>query len=319
MGSEEKIVIGAVDIGGTKIAVGMVDDTGRVLSKLESPTDAQRGYSRGLERMIGMLQETARVAGVEISGIGIGSTGLVYPISGAFGDVDFLPGWQWNNPVEDLARAFNVSVALENDADASALGEASWGVGKGKSRLVYVTVGTGIGGGIILDRQLYRGADMAHPEIGHHVLDPSGPLCSCGFRGCWESLASGPALAAWFNSNAPAQQQYPEDLAARQICQLAQQGDELARRAIAREAYYLGLGLANLINLFVPDVIVLGGSVMKSAALFLDGIRKVVSQGCRFVPFEKTELAVASLGEDSNLIGAARVWHHRFKQVGWAS
>ena len=308
-------MIGAVDIGGTKIAVGMVDDTGRVLSKLESPTYAQRGYSHGLERMIGMLRETARVAGVEISGIGIGSTGLVYPISGTFGDADFLPGWQGNNPVEDLARAFNVSVALENDADASALGEASWGAGKGKSRLVYVTVGTGIGGGIILDRQLYRGADMAHPEIGHHVLDPSGPLCSCGFRGCWESLATGSALAEWFKSNAPAERQYPEDLTTKQICQLAQRGDELARRAVEREAYYLGLGLANLINLFVPDVIVLGGSVMKSAALFLDGIHKVVSQGCRFVPFEKTELALASLGEDANLIGAARVWHYRFRQV----
>src|SRR6266436_6339860 len=88
------------------------------------------------------------------------------------------------------------------------------GAGKGKSRLVYVTVGTGIGGGIILDGQLYRGADMAHPEIGHHVLDPSGPLCSCGFRGCWESLATGSALTEWFKSNAPAEQQYPEDLTA---------------------------------------------------------------------------------------------------------
>jgi glucokinase len=320
MRPKEKIVVGAVDIGGTKIAVGMVDDTGRVLSKLESPTDAQGGYSHGLERMIGMLRETARAAGAEISGIGIGSTGLVYPMSGAFGDVDFLPGWQGNNPVEDLARAFNVRVALENDADASALGEASWGAGKGKSRLVYVTVGTGIGGGIILDRQLYRGADMAHPEIGHHVLDPSGPLCSCGFHGCWESLATGSALTEWFKSNAPAEQQYPEDLTAKQICQLAQQGDELARRAVEREAYYLGLGIANLINLFVPDVIVLGGGLMKSANLFLEGIRKTVSQGCRFVPFERTELALASLGEDANLIGAARVWHHRFKQgVGRAS
>ena len=88
----------------------------------------------------------------------------------------------------------------------------------------------------------------------------------------------------------------------------------MARQAVEHEAYYLGLGLANLINLFVPDVIVLGGSVMKSAALFLDGIRKVISQGCRFVPFEKTELALASLGENANLIGAARVWHHRFRQ-----
>jgi len=194
-------VIGAVDIGGTKIAVGMVDDTGRVLSKRESPTDAHRGYSNGLERIIAMLRETVLDARVEITGIGIGSTGMVHPGSGAFGDVDFLPGWQGNNPVEDLARTFNVTVALENDADASALGEASWGAGKGKSRLVYVTVGTGIGGGIILDGQLYRGVDMAHPEISHHVIDPSGPDCSCGYRGCWESLATGPAMAAWFNAN----------------------------------------------------------------------------------------------------------------------
>jgi glucokinase len=307
-------VIGAVDIGGTKIAVGMVDDTGRVLSRLESPTDAHRGYSNGLERIIGMLREAAQHASAQISGIGIGSTGIVYPSSGAFGDVDFLPGWRGNNPVEDLARVLNVTVALENDADASALGEACWGAGKGKRRLVYVTVGTGIGGGIIFDGQLYRGADMAHPEVGHHIIDPSGPICSCGFRGCWESLATGPAMIAWLRKHGAPNYCYPADITAEQVCQLARQGDALARKAVEHEAYYLGLGLANLINLFVPDVIVLGGSVMKSAALFLDGIRKVISQGCRFVPFEKTELALASLGENANLIGAARVWHHRFKQ-----
>jgi len=307
-------VIGAVDIGGTKIAVGIVDDNGRVLSKLESPTDATGGYAKGLARIIDMLRRTSKDAGAEISGIGIGSTGVVYPGSGAFGDVDLLPGWQGNNPVHDLAREFNVTVALENDADASALGEAGWGAGKLKSRLIYVTVGTGIGGGIILDGQLYRGADMAHPEISHHVIDPSGPDCSCGYRGCWESLATGPAMAAWFNANSEGDRRSAESLSAAQICQLAKRGDELAARAVEREAYYLGLGLANLINLFVPDVIVLGGSVMKSATLFLDGIRKVIRQGCRFVPYEKTELALASLGEDANLIGAARAWHHRFKQ-----
>ncbi|GAC1679340.1 MAG: ROK family protein [Candidatus Acidiferrum sp.] len=307
-------MIGAVDIGGTKIAAGIVDDSGKVLSKLESPTDAPGGYANGLARMIDMLCRTARVAGVEISGIGIGSTGVVYPGSGAFGDVDLLPGWQGHNPVQDLAREFQVTVALENDADASALGEAGWGAGKLKSRLIYVTVGTGIGGGIILDGQLYRGADMAHPEISHHVIDPSGPDCSCGYRGCWESLATGPAMAAWFNANAAGDRRYPKNLSAAEICEAAKLGEQLAAQAVEREAYYLGLGVANLINLFVPDVIVLGGSVMKSAALFLDGIRKVISQGCRFVPYEKTELALASLGEDANLIGAARVWHHRFSQ-----
>ena len=307
-------MIGAVDIGGTKIAAGIVDHNGKVLSKLESPTDATGGYAKGLARIIDMLRRTSKDAGAEISGIGIGSTGVVYPGSGAFGDVDLLPGWQGNNPVHDLAREFNVTVALENDADASALGEAGWGAGKLKSRLIYVTVGTGIGGGIILDGQLYRGADMAHPEISHHVIDPSGPDCSCGYRGCWESLATGPAMAAWFNANSEGDRRSAESLSAAQICQLAKRGDELAARAVEREAYYLGLGLANLINLFVPDVIVLGGSVMKSATLFLDGIRKVIRQGCRFVPYEKTELALASLGEDANLIGAARAWHHRFKQ-----
>jgi glucokinase len=307
-------VIGAIDIGGTKIAVGMVDDTGKVLSKLECPTDAKGGYTSGLARIIAMLRETARAAGVEITGIGIGSTGVVYPASGAFGDADLLPGWQGNNPVQDLAREFNVLVALENDGDASALGEASWGTGKVKSRLIYVTVGTGIGGGIILDGKLYRGTNTSHPEIGHHVLDPSGPPCSCGFRGCWESLATGPAMAAWFQANRGTNGRYVADLTAKQICERAKQGDELAVRAVEREAYYLGLGLANLINLFVPDVIVLGGSVMKSAELFLAGIRRVISQGCRFVPFDKTELVLASLGEDANLIGAARVWHHRFGQ-----
>src|SRR5437870_1457222 len=249
----------------------MVDDAGRVLSKLECPTDAHCGYSNGRDRIVAMLRETARLAGVEISGIGIGSTGMVYPISGAFGDVDFLQGWQGNNPVKDLSQAFNVTAALENDADASALGEAGWGAGKGKSRLIYVTVGTGIGGGIILDGKLYRGADMAHPEISHHVIEASGPACSCGFRGCWESLATGPAMAAWFKLNSTGGDRYPANISAEQICRLAQSGDELAARAVERESYYLGLGLANLINLFVPDVIVLGGSVMKSAALCLEG------------------------------------------------
>ena len=157
---------------------------------------------------------------------------------------------------------------------------------------------------------------MAHPEISHHVIDASGPACSCGFRGCWESLATGSAMAAWFKLNSTGGDRYPANISAEQICRLAQSGDELAARAVERESYYLGLGLANLINLFVPEVIVLGGSVMKSGALFLDGVRKVISQGCRFVPYEKTELALASLGEDANLIGAARVWHHRFGEHG---
>jgi glucokinase len=305
-------LVGAVDIGGTKIAVGIVDDSGHVLARADAPTDAHLGYAHGLDRIAAMLRSVARDTDVEITGIGIGCTGLVYPATGIFGDMDFLPTWKGFKPVEDLSRIFRVQAALENDADAAALGEAAWGAGKNKERLIYITVGTGIGGGIILNGQLYRGADMSHPEVGHHVMDSSGPECSCGFRGCWETLATGRAMESWFQRNTTTSDDYPANLSAKEICELARQGNELAVRAVEHEAYYLGLGLANLINLFVPDVIVLGGSVMKSADLLMEGIRKVIRQGCRFVPFENTELVLASLGENSNLIGAARVWHHRF-------
>lgn len=304
------MTIGAVDIGGTKVAVGMVDHEGKVLSKAEFPSDAD-DYGHAKDGIIQALRRTARDAGVEISGIGIGSTGPIDPFTGEFGAVDFLPGWRGKNLMADLSRAFGIQAAMENDGDAAVLGEAAWGVGKRKSRLIYVTVGTGIGGGMVLDGNLYRGVDGSHPEVGHHVVDLSGPQCSCGFRGCWEALATGPAMAVWLASQVPKEYPYRQNLTAQRICELAAQGDEWASRAVERESRYLGLGLANLINLLTPDAIVLGGSIFKSASLFLDGIHRQISSGCKFVPFEKTELLLASLGEDANLIGAARVWHFR--------
>lgn len=302
--------IGAVDIGGTKIAVGVVDDNGKVLSRMEAPTDPNR-YSDSIELIAHMLRRTSQKAGGQLAGIGIGSTGPVDPIRGEFGDVDFLPGWRGKSPVKDLSTVFGVRVALENDGDAAALAEAGWGAGRNRSRFIYVTVGTGIGGGIVLDGKLYRGVDGAHPEVGHHVIDPGGPQCTCGFRGCWESLAAGPAMPAWLQHNAPAD--YPHrDLTARRIFELAREGDAWAVKSVETEAFYLGLGLANLINLFTPDAIVLSGSIMKSSDLLLDRVRALIRSGCRFVPAEKTELTLASLGDDTNLIGAARVWHYRF-------
>jgi len=302
--------IGAVDIGGTKLAVGIVDEGGRLLSRLESPSREAEAYVDGIEHIGSMLRRAMRDTGLAVTGIGIGSTGPVDPISGRMGDLDFLPGWSGANLVGDLERIFNVPVALENDADAAALAEAAWGAGRDKSRLIYVTVGTGIGGGIILDGQLYRGVDGAHPEMGHQVIDASGPPCSCGFSGCWESLAAGPAMVRWME----VQPEYlrREELTAKRICDLALAGDPLASRAVERERFYLGIGLANLVNLFTPDALILSGSLMKSSGLFLEGIGKVMRRGCRFVPLEKAELRLASLGDDANLIGAARVWFERF-------
>jgi len=304
-------MIGAVDIGGTKIATGVVDEKGHVLAKAECPTDVPRGFAEAMRRVIEMLAQCARQSGVKLQGIGIGCTGPVDPIEGSLGNVNLLPGWEGGNPVETLSGKFGVAAAMENDADAAALGEAVWGAGKGKAGLVYVTISTGIGASVILEGKVYRGAGGCHPEIGHHIIEPSGPLCSCGARGCWETLASGPAMVEWIQANAPASYLTP-NLSAKIICERAQEGEEWARRAVEREAYYLGVGLANVVSLFLPDAIVLGGSVMKSANLFLDRIHQVIRQNCRLVPFERVEISQASLGPDVGLIGAAQVWHHHF-------
>ncbi len=309
-------MIAGVDIGGTKIAVGMIDDDGRVRSRFESPTSADLGYVKALERTVQMLRDASASAQAEITGIGIGSTGPIDPFTGEIGEVNFFPTWKGKNPVKDLEGIFHVSVAIENDADAAALGEASWGAGENRPRLIYVTIGTGIGVGLILEGRIYRGVAQSHPEIGHVLIDPSGPKCWCGFHGCWESLAAGPAMVAWLQQNAPADYPNLSELTAKRICELTREKDAWAMRAVENEARYLGYGLANLVTTFIPDVIVLGGSVMKSADLFLGKIREIIASSCAFVPYEKTELALASLGEDANLIGAARVWHHRFGTKG---
>jgi glucokinase len=305
-------LIAAVDIGGTKIAVGIIDTHGKVLSRLECSTSPERGYREAFRRISEMLRATAETVKTRISGIGIGSTGPVYPLTGEFGDVNFFPNWKGENPVKDLSEIFQVKVAIENDGDAAALAEAGWGAGRNKNKLIYVTVGTGIGTGLLFDGQIYRGVNHSHPEIGHHLVDPSGPACVCGFRGCWESLAAGPAMVTWMERNAPPNYPHRRDLTAKKICELAMQGDDWARHAVKNESRYLGLGIANLVTMFVPDVIVLGGSVMKSAILFLEEIRRIIANCCNLVPFDRTELTLTSLGDDSNLIGAARVWYHHF-------
>jgi glucokinase len=304
------MIVGAIDIGGTKIAIGLVDDSGQVLAKDVFPTAPELGLGAGIQHMAASLQTLCNRTGVHPAAIGIGCTGPVDPRTGILGPNDFLPGWEAANLIDAFNVEFGVRVGLENDADAAALAEAQWGSGQGRTRFIYLTISTGIGAGILLDGRLYRGVAGAHPEIGHHTIDPSGPLCNCGMHGCWESLASGPALASWFNEQA---QQAPGTgaeaalpaLDTRQVCELADAGHPLALRAVRREAYYLGLGIANLVSLFTPETIALGGGVMKRWELFEPEVRRIVRESCGLVPHEKTELVLASMGVDTGLAGAA--------------
>ena len=306
-------MIAAVDIGGTKIATALIDGAGRPAGARRFGTHEVPGPEAALLRLAKQLRETCRQGGGKLAGIGVSCTGPVDPKTGVIGEVDVLPGWAGVNLAEFLEREFRVPVAVENDADAAALGEARWGCGKDAARFIYVTVSTGIGAGLIFDGRLYRGASGAHPELGHHVIDASGPRCYCGARGCWESLASGTALARWFAAQTGPENSAAIGIDAAEICRLAGQGHPMALRAVERQGHYLGVGLANLITLFCPDVVALGGGVMRSAGLFLDRAKTVVASTCGLVPWRKSVIRTAGLGPDTALIGAAQAWHHRFE------
>ncbi len=307
----EAPLIGAVDIGGTKIAVGVVNGEGQILARTQCSTASIEGPTEAISRITTMLRTCEEEAGLSVEGIGIGCTGPVDPITGVLGRVDLLPGWEGLRITERLSATMHVPCVMENDADAAALAEVRWGAGKDVGVFIYVTVSTGIGGGLVIGGRLYRGARGAHPEFGHHVIDNQGPVCYCGAHGCWEALASGPALAEWVRRNAVTTDFLPDRLSAQDVCRRARTLDPLCVRAVERGAYYLGLGLSNLINMFCPDVIALGGGLMQSSELFLPGALGVIQTHCSLVPSENTRICLAALGSDTPVLGAACVWQHR--------
>jgi glucokinase len=302
---------GAIDIGGTKIAVGLVAPEGRVIICKSFSTHEEPSPTCAARRIAELLDRCRSELATPLDGIGIGCTGPVDPITGTVEDVDLLPGWNGFRLVDEMQHLLGVSAAMENDADAAALAEAQWGGGRGSTRFLYVTVGTGIGVSLLLDGIIYRGAGGAHPEAGHQTIDASGPVCYCGATGCWEVLASGPAMARWAIENTYKDDSLPLETSAREVCRLARSGHPVAKLAIAREAHYLGVGIANLIGMFCPDCLVLGGGLMEESELFLDEACRVASSRCKLVPFGAVRIGKAALGSEAPLLGAARVWQMR--------
>lgn len=279
-----------------------MDAAGRFLARTRFGTRESNSPQATIVRIIEAIRAIEGETAQPIQAIGIGCTGPVDPLTGVIGAVDLLPGWQGTPLVEILAEAFHVPAAIENDADAGALGE--WQLWR-DDRFLFVSVGTGIGAGLILNGTISRGVDGSHPELGHHTIDASGPPCYCGARGCWESLASGTAMARHFGEGAtPA-----EEIFAR-----ARRGDAEARQAVERQAYYLGLGVANLMTILCPGRIVLGGGVLESADLLMDGIQTVIQNQCGLVPTHRMDVAVSKLGSDAVLAGAARLAVNAWQQ-----
>jgi glucokinase len=298
--------LGAIDIGGTKIAVGLVTESGHLLDWVSLPTRPEQPYSVALGDVMIALENLIQTNKATLRGIGIGVTGRIIPASGMLQNNQFLPNWGARYPAQDLSAHFSIPTAIENDADSAALAEYQWGAGAGAERLIYVTISTGIGGGIMLHGKLYRGVEDSHPEIGHHSIDPNGPLCFCGANGCWERMASSTALTVWARENGG-----EADWDARAICDLAELGNSVARQAVAREAHYLGIGLANLITMFSPDHIILGGGLMQRWDLFRENVEATIRGQCGLVPLQKIHVTNSQL-QHTGLLGAAAIWIHHY-------
>jgi len=310
----DKIVVG-VDLGGTIVRAGAFDAQGTMLAARETPIEAARGPEAGLRKMQGLIEQvSAESKAKSLVGIGIGASGPVDPIRGTINNPFTLPTWEDVRVVDWMIKAFDVPITLENDADVAALGEYWKGAGQSVQRLYAITLGTGIGTALILDGEIYRGVDGSHPDGGHHLIDPLGPPCYCGLHGCWESLASGTAIARearqrlkdfpesslWLNSGGDESR-----IDAQMVTDAARQGDPLATSVMGKISHYFGLGLANIVLLFTPDMIVLGGSVMKSVDLFLPAIKNTVQEIDVMVPASRILIVPAKLGNLAGMYGAA--------------
>jgi len=292
----QPIAIG-IDLGGTLVRVGAFDLEGQLIGQNEASI-ASIPPASGLNLIEHLIQSTIDSSHASsLLGIGIGATGPVDAVHGIINNPYTLEGWSNVPIVERLNKTFNVRVRLENDADAAALGEYWQGAGREAKRLYAVTVGTGVGTSLIVDGEIYRGVDGSHPEGGHQLIDPNGPECYCGHRGCWESLISGSAISS--------QARDTLNMDSSSVAEAARAGNPAALAIMQKAARDFSLGIVNIISFFVPDVLVLSGGVMKSADLFLPTLEQTLKTPNPMVPFDRVHILPAQLGYYAGLYGGA--------------
>jgi glucokinase len=306
---------GALDLGGTKLRAVVADLDGNILGEIIRPSEADEGPERVIGRMIETLTAASSEAGVAISqlrAVGVASPGALDLVHGIVQGAPQLPGWDGVPLVEIMSRRLGLPVLLENDANAAALGENRFGAGRGTRYLVYLTISTGVGGGIIIDRKVYHGVSGAAGELGHMIVWFNGPRCLCGQLGCLEAIASGTGIA-WRAQDLVNAGQAPGleriqrergELDADEVADAARAGDEDALRLFDEAGVYLGIGLSNYVNIFNPEMIVIGGGVAAGAGeLFLPHAEEIMREVARKEPLKYVRLERAALGDRSGPLG----------------
>ncbi|WEK49083.1 MAG: ROK family protein [Candidatus Kaistia colombiensis] len=302
----------AIDLGGTELRAAVVEATGRVAAFAAIPTDAQGGPDAVIAQMVALLaQVRAETPAADIVGLGVGAPGPLDPDAGIVVDAPTLLGWR-NVPLAAiLAERLGVAVELENDANAAALGEWRFGAGQGTRSMVFITVSTGLGGGVIVDGHLLHGRRGLAGEIGHMTISDRPERCSCGGIGCWEAFASGTALAREATKLAAAGGA-PElkrlagsgPVTGRHVAEAARQGDAPALKLLDDEARWLGVGLANLLHLYSPERLILGGGVGSLLPMMQERIEHTIRERA-MSPFRDVPVVGAALGRNAGLVGAA--------------
>jgi glucokinase len=305
-----------LDIGGTSVVAAAVRDDGQVLSRADMPTDSQRGIDDGLRRLTGLAAHVSSEAGLSparIAGIGIGSSKPLDTNAGTITNPYTLPGWDGMPVVAHLEAYFGKPARLLGDCDAAALGEHWVGAGHGAATMLYVTVGTGIGSGIIIENRLFRGLENAAAEFGHTVIDLNGPPCYCGARGCLEMLAAAPAIvgrAQRVFDRSPILRSFchddPSQVTARLVYDAAEAGDAAALQVMRDTGAFLGTGIANALNFLGPDKVILGGGVMQGWKHIAPAMFETIYARDAMVPFRRIDILPAALGLNAGVVGAAK-------------
>lgn len=295
------MIIG-VDIGGTKIAAALVGPDGQVSDRSQRPTPVEQGATAILATVVELV-EGLRTRQDAITALGVGSAGQVDCASGVVVDAnENLPGFRGLALREYLQSTLHLPVVVENDVKAAALAEARFGAGRGTQQMLLVMVGTGIGGALVINGQVYRGAAGIAGEIGHlPFLPENGRLCPCGRTGCIEAHASGRAISEIYMQASHAD--HVIDVVA--IAERARTGDELARTVLSQAGYALGLTLGGLLNTLNPDALILGGGVLQTGELFLDPLRQGMSVQALPRMLEAGQIRSMELAQDAVLIGAS--------------